>query len=68
MTANTKFKSDALEAIHASAQALQKISAIDKAALRTFDESCIAQKPEPSHAQIQQHEADATGYLAKARS
>ncbi len=68
MTANIKFKSDAFEAIHASAQALQKISAIDKAALRTFDESCIAQKPEPSHAQIQRHGTDATGYRAKARS
>ena len=33
MTAKTKFKSDAFEAIHASAQALQKIGAIDKATM-----------------------------------
>lgn len=42
MTMNRKFKSDAFEAIHASASALQKVGAIDKATMRGFDESCLA--------------------------
>jgi putative transcriptional regulator len=41
MTAKPKFKSDAFEAIHSSAQALFKVGAIDKATLRNFDESCL---------------------------
>lgn len=36
-----KFKSDAFEAIHSSAQALFKVGAIDKVTLRNFDESCF---------------------------
>lgn len=52
MTAKTKFKSDAFEAIHASAQALHRIGAIDKATLRTFDDSCIAPTPEIGPEQI----------------
>ena len=42
MTAKRRFKSDAFEAIHASASALRKIGAIDKATMRHFDESCLA--------------------------
>lgn len=42
MTAKKKFKSDAFEAIHASATALLKIGAIDKIKMKTFDESCFA--------------------------
>lgn len=41
MTAKPKFKSDAFEAIHSSAQALFKVGGIDKATLRNFDESCL---------------------------
>jgi len=46
MTTKHKFKSDAFEAIHASAEALFKIGAIDKATLRTFDEECLTVPPE----------------------
>ncbi|RZM20918.1 MAG: DNA-binding transcriptional regulator [Pedobacter sp.] len=38
-----KFKSDAFESIHSSANALLAIGAIDKATMREFDESCIAE-------------------------
>lgn len=37
----TKFKSDAFESIHDSASALHKVGAIDKATMRTFNESCL---------------------------
>jgi len=36
------FKSEALEAVHQSAQALFRIGAIDKATMRDFDASCFA--------------------------
>ena len=42
MTKHSRFKSDAFEAIHASAAALQKVGAIGKATLREFDESCLS--------------------------
>ena len=41
MTTKAKFKSDALEAIHASATALHRVGAVDKATMREFDESCL---------------------------
>ncbi|HEX9201515.1 MAG TPA: DNA-binding transcriptional regulator [Acidobacteriaceae bacterium] len=41
MTTKRKFKSDADEAIHSSASAMFKIGAIDKATMRSFDESCL---------------------------
>ncbi len=41
MTVKRKFKSDAFEAIHASASALLKVGAIDKATMRNFDETCL---------------------------
>lgn len=47
-----KFKSEALESIHSSASALLAIGAIDKATMREFDESCIAEVPEIKPAQI----------------
>ncbi|AOE61810.1 DNA-binding transcriptional regulator [Pseudomonas corrugata] len=48
-----KFKSEAFESIHSSAEALLKIGAIDKATMREFDETCIAEVPaEISPAQI----------------
>lgn len=44
-TTKQKFKSDAFEAIHSSASALRKIGAIDKATMRSFDDTCIAVPP-----------------------
>ncbi|MFS8145887.1 helix-turn-helix domain-containing protein [Rhizobium sp. BR 249] len=41
MAKSTKYKSDAFEAIHTSAEALHKIGAIDKETMRSFDESCL---------------------------
>lgn len=41
-----KFKSEAFESIHSSANALLAIGAIDKATMREFDESCIAEVPD----------------------
>jgi putative transcriptional regulator len=41
-TAKRPFKSDAFEAIHASARALHQVGAIDKATMRGFDESCLS--------------------------
>ena len=37
-----KFRSDAFESIHASAAALQRAGALDKATMREFDSSCLA--------------------------
>lgn len=42
MATKRKFKSDAFESIHSSASALLRVGAIDKATMRTFDESCLA--------------------------
>ena len=41
-----KFKSEAFESIHSSANALLEIGAIDKATMRKFDDSCIAEVPD----------------------
>ncbi len=41
MATKRKFKSDAFEAIHASAHALHRVSTIDKATMRELDESCL---------------------------
>jgi putative transcriptional regulator len=41
MTEKRKFKSDAFEAIHASASALHRVGAISKTTLREFDETCL---------------------------
>lgn len=45
MTTKRKFKSDAFEAIHASAHGLHRVGAVDKATLREFDESCLMATP-----------------------
>ncbi|WP_047458393.1 DNA-binding transcriptional regulator [Rhizobium rhizogenes] len=42
MTKTRKYRSDAFEAIHTSAEALYKVGAIDKETLRSFDEDCLA--------------------------
>ena len=41
-----KLKSEALSSIHESASALLAIGAIDKATMREFDESCLANVPD----------------------
>lgn len=41
MRSKVKFKGDAFEPIHASASALTKVGAIDKATMRSFDETCL---------------------------
>lgn len=41
MRKQPKYKSDAFEAIHASADALLQVGAISKATMRSFDESCL---------------------------
>ena len=41
MTTKRKFKSDAFEAIHASASALLDVGAIDKTTMRQFDDTCL---------------------------
>ena len=50
-TKKSKFKSDALKAIHTSATALHKVGAINKSTMREFDATCIAamETIEPLH-------------------
>ena len=45
MATKRKFKSDAFEAIHSSATALQKVGAIDKTTMKSFDEACLTAPP-----------------------
>jgi putative transcriptional regulator len=45
MTVQRKFNSRAFEAIHSSASALYRVGAIDKATMRSFDESCLVAPP-----------------------
>jgi len=45
MAKKLKYKSDLDEAIHSSASAMFRIGAIDKATMRTFDESCLTAPP-----------------------
>ncbi len=42
MTKKPKYKSSVDEAIHSSASAMFKVGAIDKATMRSFDDSCLA--------------------------
>ena len=42
MPKNSKYKSDAFEAIHSSATGMYRAGAIDKATMRRFDKSCLA--------------------------
>jgi putative transcriptional regulator len=50
---NTIYKSDAFAAIHASATALHKVGAIDKATVRDFDAASLSVAPEFSANEIQ---------------
>jgi putative transcriptional regulator len=52
MKKNT-FNSDAFAAIHASAKALHKVGAIDKATMRDFDETCLTVTPKFTPRDIQ---------------
>lgn len=54
----TKFKSDAFESIHASAEALYRTSVIDKATMRDFDERCLSVPTEIAPAQIKRLRED----------
>src|ERR1700676_2319001 len=54
MAVKNKFKSEAFEAIHASATALHKVGAIDKATMRRFDEASLAVPAQIKPAQIKQ--------------
>ncbi|MBB3214089.1 putative transcriptional regulator [Herbaspirillum sp. Sphag1AN] len=54
MATKKKFKSDAFEAIHSSAQALLKVGAIDKTTLHNFDESCLVVTDEIGPEQIKE--------------
>lgn len=49
MTTKRKFKSDAFEAIHASASALHRVGAIDKSTIGEFDELCLAEPSAIAH-------------------
>lgn len=52
MTTKRRFKSRVSEGIHASASALFKVGAIDKATMRDFDENCLDVPSEIKPAQI----------------
>ena len=49
-----KYRSDAFEAIHSSANALFKVGAIDKATLRNFDDACLVVPDEIKPEEIRQ--------------
>lgn len=54
MSTKRKFKSDAFESIHASASALHKVGAINKATMKDFDALAFAELPIIKPAQIKQ--------------
>ena len=45
MTKRPMFKSEALAAVHASAQALQKVGALDQTTMRQLDDLCLVTPP-----------------------
>ncbi len=45
MTKRPMFKSEALAAVHASAQALQKVGAMDQTTMRQLDDLCLVTPP-----------------------
>ena len=47
------YKSHAFAAVHASAKALRRVGAIDKATMRDFDASCLAVPPQFTPRDIQ---------------
>jgi putative transcriptional regulator len=58
MSNKQKFKSDAFEAIHSSADALLKVGAITKATMREFDQSCLTTPVELDPQQIKRLRED----------
>lgn len=52
MATKPKFKSDAFESIHDSAEALFKVGAMSKTTLREFDVACQAKLPNLTAARI----------------
>jgi putative transcriptional regulator len=58
MSSKPKFKNDAFEVIHSSANALLKVGAIDKATMRQFDQSCLSSPPELDPQQIKRLRED----------
>jgi putative transcriptional regulator len=54
MSTKRKFKSDAFESIHASASALHRVGAINKATMKDFDALAFAELPAIKPAQIKQ--------------
>jgi len=54
MATKAKYKTDAFEAIHTSAQALFEVGAIDQATLREFDQACLVTPRPLEPAQIKQ--------------
>jgi putative transcriptional regulator len=45
MATARKFKSDAFEAIHSAVEGMYRAGSIDKATMRSFDETCLAAPP-----------------------
>lgn len=54
MVTNSKFKSDAFEAIHSSASGMFRVGTTDKATMRRFDESCLTAPTAFAPAEIKQ--------------
>lgn len=52
MKTQTKYKSDAFEAIHSSASGMYRAGTIDKTTMRHFDETCLCVPPELGPVQI----------------
>lgn len=52
MTTKRKFKSDAFEAIHSAVEGMYRAGTIDKATMRSFDESCLTVPAEFDAAEI----------------
>jgi putative transcriptional regulator len=52
MATSRKYKSDAYEAIHSAVEGMYRAGTIDKATMRTFDESCLSVPAEIKPRQI----------------
>ena len=54
MTTTRKFKSDAFEAIHGAVADMYRAGTVDKATMREFDASCLAEPPRFEPRQIKE--------------
>lgn len=54
MTAKSKFKSDAFEAIHSAVAGMYRVGTVDKATMRDFDASCLVVPDAIEPAEIKQ--------------